>query len=142
MAGKEAKQVLVGTNAKVFLGGEEVGFWTNFSATITPSYEDVYIGSDLDRTAVSFTGEGSISNQVINSTGPNIWNKIKSQRGIRFEIEAEIVSDATGESQIMTIPGVTFDAIPLANWTKGEVVTSEMAFRFPASKIQFSQLIN
>lgn len=137
----EAKQVLVGTNARVFVEGEELGFWTNFSVTITPNYEDVYVGSDLDRTEVSFTGEGSISHQTTNSMGAMFWNKIENKRGIRFEIEAEIVSDATGEVQNITVPGVTFDSFPIANWAKGEVVTGELAFRFPASKIQFNQLI-
>lgn len=142
MAEKSAKQVLVGTNAKVFLAGEEIGFWTDFSVTITPNYEDVYVGSDVDRTEVSWTGEGSISHQVTNSIGAKLFNKLKNVRGIRFEIEAEIKSDATGEVQNITIPGVTFDSLPIANWSKGGVVTGEMAFRFPASKIQFNQLIS
>ncbi len=141
-AGISAKQVLVGTRAKVFLAGEEIGFWTNFSATITPNYDDVFVGSDVDRTEVSWTGEGSLSHQVTNSIGPKLYNKLKNSRGLRFEIEAEIASDDTGEVQSMTIPGVTFDSIPLANWAKGEVVTAEMGFRFPASKVQFPQLIN
>lgn len=142
MAAINAKQVLVGTNARVFLAGDELGFWTDFSVTITPNYEDVYVGSDVDRTDVSWTGEGSISHQVTNSIGPKLYNKLKANRGLRFEIEAEIVSDDTGEVQSMTIPGVTFDSIPLANWAKGSVVTGEMSFRFPASKIQFPQLID
>lgn len=142
MAGIEAKQVLVGTNARVFLAGEELGFWTDFSVTITPNYEDVYVGSDVDRTEVSWTGEGSISHQVTNSIGAKLYNKLKNIRGLRFEIEAEITSDATGEVQSMTIPGVTFDSLPLANWSKGAVVTGELGFRFPASKVQFPQLIN
>lgn len=142
MAEKSAKQVLVGTHAKVFLAGEEIGFWTDFSVTITPNYEDVYVGSDVDRTEVSWTGEGSISHQVTNSIGAKLFNKLKNVRGIRFEIEAEIKSDATGEVQNITIPGVTFDSLPIANWSKGGVVTGEMAFRFPASKIQFNQLIS
>lgn len=142
MAGKSAKQVLVGTNAKVFLAGDEIGFWTDFSVTITPEYEDVYVGSDKDRTEVAWSGEGSISHQVTNSIGPKLFNKLRNTRGLRFEIEAEITSDDTGEAQIMTIPGVTFDSIPLANWSKGAVVTGEMGFKFPASKIQFPQLID
>jgi len=142
MAGTQAKQVLTGTNAKVFLAGEEIGFWTSFSATVTINYEDVYVGSDVDRKEVSRTGEGSINHQVTNSIGPKLFNKLRNNKDLRFEIEAEITSDATGETQNMTIPGVTFDSIPLANWEKGGVVTGEISFRFPASRVQFPQLID
>lgn len=142
MTNTQARQVLQGTKAKVFLDGEEIGTWTNFSATVTINYEDVYIGSDVDRKEVSRTGEGSISHQVYNSIGAKLFNKLKSNKDLRFEIEAEITSDSSGETQNMTIPGITFDSIPLANWEKGAVVTSEMAFRFPPSKVQFPQLIS
>lgn len=142
MAEKQAKQVLTGTNAKVFLAGEEIGFWTSFSATVTINYEDVYVGSDVDRKEVSRTGEGSLNHQVTNSIGPKLFNKLRSQTDLRFEIEAEIASDATGEVQSMTIPGVTLDSIPLANWEKGGLVENDLSFRFPASKVQFPQLIN
>lgn len=142
MAGTQAKQVLTGTNARVFLVGKELGFWTSFEATVTINYEDVYVGSDVDRKEVSRTGEGSINHQTINSIGPKLFNMLKNNRDLRFEIEAEITSDATGEVQSMTIPGVTFDSIPLASWEKGGLVENEMSFRFPASKVQFPQLID
>ncbi len=142
MAGKDAKQTLVGTNAKVFLAGEEIGFWTSFSATVTINYEDVYVGSDVDRKEVSRTGEGSINHQVTNSIGPKLFNKLRNNKDLRFEIEAEITSDDTGGVQSMTIPGVTLNEIPLANWEKGGLVTNEIGFRFPASRVQFPQLID
>lgn len=137
-----AQQVLSATEAKVFLDGEEIGTWTDFSATVTINYEDVYVGPDVDRREVSRQGDGSISHQVINSIGPKLFNKLKNNRGLRFTIEGEITSDTTGETQSMTIPEITFDSIPLATWTKGSVVTSEMSFRFPPSKTQFPGLIN
>ena len=142
MGATQAKQVLTGTNAKVFLAGEEVGFWTSFSATVTINYEDVYVGSVVDRKEVSRQGDGSLNHQVTNSIGPKMFNKLRNNKDLRFEIECEITSDDTGEVQSMTIPGVTFDSIPLANWEKGAVATNEMSFRFPASKVQFPQLID
>lgn len=142
MAGTQAKQVLTGTNARVFLTGDELGFWTSFEANVTINYDDVYVGSDVDRKEVSRQGEGSINHQVTNSIGAKLFNKLKNNKDLRFEIEAEITSDATGEVQSMTIPGVTFDSIPLANWEKGGLVEGELSFRFPPSKVQFPQLID
>jgi len=126
----------------VFLAGEEIGFWTSFEATVTINYEDVYVGSDVDRKEVSRTGEGSLNHQVTNSIGPKLFNKLRNNKDLRFEIEAEITKDATGETQNITIPGVTLNSIPLATWEKGALVENEMEFRFPASKVQFTQLID
>lgn len=137
-----AKQVLTGTNGKLFIDGEEIGTWQSVSLTITINYEDVIIGSDVDRKEVSRTGEGSISRQMTNSLDARLYNKLKNQKDLRFEIETEITSDATGESQIITVPGVSFDAFNLLNMEKGSLATSEMSFRFPASKIQMPQLID
>ncbi|MCM1338797.1 MAG: phage tail tube protein [Muribaculaceae bacterium] len=143
MAGNTAEQTLKATNARVFLAGEEVGFWQSFSATITINYEDVYVGDDVDRREVSKQGDGNLSQQLSNSIGVELFNKIKAGgRHSRFTIEAEIEKDATGETQIMTIPGVTFDAIPLADWEKGAVAKADMSFRFPPSQVVFSQTIS
>lgn len=142
MANTQAKQVLSGTNGKLFIDGEEIGTWQSVSLTITINYEDVIIGSDVDRKEVSRTGEGSISRQITNSLDAKLYNKLKNQKDLRFEIETEITSDATGDSQIITVTGVSFDAFNLLNMEKGALASSDMSFRFPASKLQMPQLID
>ena len=142
MANTQAQQVLSGTNGKVFIDGEEIGTWQSVSLTITINYEDVIIGSDVDRKEVSRTGEGTISRHVTNSLDAKLYNKLKGKKDLRFEIEAEVTSDATGDSQIITVPGVSFDAFNLLNMEKGALASSDMSFRFPASKLQMPQLID
>ncbi len=142
MANVEARKVLTGTNAKVFLDGEEIGTWTNLEATVEIDYEDVYVGFDKDRKATGWQGTGSLNMQVTNSMNVRMFNKLKANKDVRFTIEGEITNDATGETQSETLEGVSFDSIPLSTWEKGALVTSEMSFRFLPSKSQFPQLIS
>lgn len=142
MANVQAKDVLTGTDAKVFLNGEEIGTWTNLEATVTVNYEDVQIGYDVDRKAVSWQGEGTLNLQATNSMTVNMFNRLKVTKDARFTIEAELTKPSTGETQTETLNGVTFDSLPLSTWGKGEVVTNEMSFRFTPSAAQFSQLIS
>ena len=70
-----------------------------------------------------------------------MFNKIKANKDASFVIEAEITSDATGETQSQTINDVTFDALPLGTWAKGELVTNELSGRFAPSELQITQFI-
>lgn len=141
MAGKTAKEVLTGTDAKVFLDGEELGTWTNIEATVTINYEDVQIGYDVDRKAVSWQGDLTLNWQATNSMTVELFNKLKNNKDARFTVEAEITSSATGETQSQTLNGVTFDSLPLSTWAKGELVSNELSGRFIPSSSQFPQLI-
>ena len=141
MAGKTAKEVLTGTDAKVFLDGEELGTWTNIEATVTINYEDVQIGYDVDRKAVSWQGDLTLNWQATNSMTVELFNKLKNNKDARFTFEAEITSSATGETQSQTLNGVTFDSLPLSTWAKGELVSNELSGRFLPSSSQFPQLI-
>ena len=141
MAGKTAKEVLTGTDAKVFLDGEELGTWTNIEATVTINYEDVQIGYDVDRKAVSWQGDLTLNWQATNSMTVELFNKLKNNKDARFTVEAEITSSATGETQSQTLNGVTFDSLPLSTWAKGELITNELTGRFLPSSSQFPQLI-
>ncbi len=141
MAGKTAKEVLTGSNAKVFLDGEELGTWTNLELNVTINYEDVQIGFDVKRKAVSWQGDLTLNWQSTNSMTVEMFNKIKANKDVSFVIEAEITSDATGETQSQTINDVTFDTIPLGTWEKGALVTNELSGRFAPSELQVTQLI-
>ncbi len=142
MIGKTAQDVLTGSEAKVFLDGEEIGTWTNIEATVTINYDDVQIGFDVDRTPVSWQGDGSISWQSSNSMTVKLFNKLKGKRSARFTIEAELTKRETGETQMETLNNVTFDSLPLSTWAKGEVVTNELSFRFTPSTTMTPQLID
>lgn len=137
-----AKDVLTGTDVTVFLEGEEIGTWTRFEARVVVNYEDVQIGMDVDRKAVSWQGDGSLAHQVTNSIGPKLFNKMQANRDARFVIEGEMTKRSTGETQFTSLPGCTFDEYPLAAWGKGELVENEMAFRFLPSQVQNTQLID
>lgn len=137
-----AKDVLTGTDAKVFLEGEELGTWTTLEATITINYQDVQIGYDVDRKGVSWTGTGTLSWQATNSMTVEMFDRLKKNKDVRFTIEAELTKPSTGETQSVTLAGVTFGSLPLTAWSKGELVSNELEFNFLPSASNFPQLID
>lgn len=142
MAETNAQGVLVGTDAKVFLEGEEIGTWTECTVSITYNYDDVYIGRDIDRQATGRQGEGTLNLQATNSMTLKMYNKLLANPNARFTIETELTKISTGETEAGTIGGVTFDSLPLSNMAKGELVTKELSFRWMPSKSSFTQLID
>ena len=104
MAKTTAKDVLTGSDVKVFFEGEEIATFTSIEATVTLNTEDVQIGMDVMPKTVSWQGEGTLSHQATNSIGANILNKIKANRDVTFTIEAEITKPATGETQFTSLP--------------------------------------
>lgn len=142
MAEINAQGVLVGTDAKVFLDGEEWGTFTECTLTITYNYDDVYIGRDTDRQATSRQGEGTLNGQATNSMTAKMYQDLLVNPNKRFTIETELTKLDTGETESATIGGVTFDSLPLQNMTKGELVTKELSFRWMPSQSSFTQLIS
>lgn len=142
MAEINAQSVLVGTDAKVFLDGEEWGTFTELTTTITYNYDDVYIGRDVDRQATSRTGEGTLNGQSTNSMTIEMYNKLLANPNARFTIETELTKISTGETEAGTMGGITFDSLPLQNLVKGELVTKELSFRWMPSQSSFTQLIS
>jgi hypothetical protein len=142
MAEINAQSVLVGTDTKVFLDGEELGTWTECTLNITYNYDDVYIGRDVDRQATSRTGEGTLNGQATNSMTIQMYNTLLANPNARFTIETELTKISTGETESGSIGGVTFDSLPLQNLVKGELVTKELSFRWMPSQSSFTQLID
>ena len=142
MADINAQSVLVGTDAKVFLDGEELGTWTECTLTITYDYDDVYIGRDKDRQATGRQGDGTLNQQATNSMTIKMYNKLLANPNARFTIETELTKLETGETEAGTIGGITFDSLPLQNLSKGELVTKELSFRWMPSQTSFPQLID
>ena len=142
MAKTTAKDVLTGSDVKVFFEGEEIATFTSIEATITLNTEDVQIGMDVMPKTVSWQGEGTLNHQVTNSIGAKILNKMKSNRDVSFTIEAEIKKPSTGETQFTSLPNCIVTEIPLIAWSKGELVEGEIPFRFAPSEVQNTQLID
>ena len=141
MADVNAQNVLVGTDAKVFLNGQEWGTFTELTLTITYDYDDVYIGRDKDRQTTGRQGDGTLNGQATNSMTIEMYNTLLANPNARFTIETELTKLATGETEAGTIGGVTFDSLPLQNLVKGELVTKELSFRWMPSQTSFTQLI-
>ena len=142
MADINAQNVLVGTDAKVFLNGQEWGTFTECTLTITYDYDDVYIGRDKDRQTTGRQGDGTLNGQATNSMTIEMYNTLLANPNARFTIETELTKLATGETEAGTIGGVTFDNLPLQNLVKGELVTKELSFRWMPSQTSFTQLIS
>jgi hypothetical protein len=141
MAEINAQSVLVGTDAKVFLDGEELGTWTECTLEVEYGSEDVYIGRDVDRQITSRTGNGTLNFQATNSMTIKMYNKLMANPFARFTIETELTKLSTGETESATIGGVSFESLPLQNMSKGELVTKELSFRWMPSQSSFTQLI-
>ena len=80
----QAQDVLTGTDVVVWLEGEEIGVWTSLEANITMNYEDVNIGSDVDRKFVSMQGDGNLKYQATNSMTVEMFNRIKANPDVKF----------------------------------------------------------
>lgn len=137
-----AQSVLVGTDAKVFFDGEEIGTWTECTLTTTYEYDDVYIGRDKDRQATGRESSGTLNHQATNSLTLKIYNELLANPNKRFTIETELTKLSTGETESGTIGGITFDELPLQALSKGELVTKELSFRWMPSQSSFTQLID
>lgn len=142
MAKTTAKDVLTGSDVKVFFEGEEIATFTSIEATVTLNTEDVQIGLDVIPKIISWQGEGALSHQATNSIGARILNKIKANRDATFTLEAEMTKTSTGETQFTSLPNCLITEIPLIAWSKGELVESEIPFRFAPSEVQNAQLID
>ena len=87
-------------------------------------------------------GDGNLNYQATNSMTVEMFNRIKANPDVRFTIEGELTRRSTGEKEAYSIPGVTFDTIPLATWSKNELVEKDMAFRFPPSQVVVTSIID
>lgn len=65
-------------------------FGASLEANITMNYEDVNIGSDVDRKFVSRQGDGNLKYQATNSMTVEMFNRIKANPDVRFTIEGEL----------------------------------------------------
>lgn len=142
MAEITAEECLTGSHATVFLDGEEILTFAYIEITVTPNYEDVQIGFDIDRTPVSWTGEGTLSFNATNSISARLFNKMKANKDLRVTIEAELTKQSNGDTQFTSLPYCTLDSFPIAAWGKGELVENEIGFRFLPSQMQNTQLID
>lgn len=142
MAEVNAQNVLVGTDAKVFLNGEEIGTWTELKLTTTYDYDDVYIGRDKDRQATGRESTGTLNHQATNSLTAKLYQDLLVNPNKRFTIETELTQLSTGQTESVTVGGITFDSIPLQAMSKGELVNKELSFRWMPSQSSITQLIN
>lgn len=138
-----ARQTLKGTFGRVWLDGVEVGILSSVSATVTNNYEDVQVGSDVDRTLVSQTGEGTLTVKQVNNIATSIFERYKGGKDPRFVIEANLKDpSALNEQQEgYTLNNVSFDSIPLISWEVGSVIQKELPFKFTPSDVQVNDQI-
>lgn len=138
-----ARQALRGTFGRVWVDGEEVGILTKIEATITNNYEDIQVGSDVDHTLVSQTGEGSLTFKQVNNLSTGIFERYKGGKDPRFVVEANLKDPAAinGQQEGYTLNNVSFDSVPLINWEQGTVIEKELPFRFTPSDVQVNDQI-
>lgn len=132
-----ARQALAGTFGRVWLDGVEIGIVTNIQATVNNTYEDVPVGTDIDRKLMSQTGEGSLTFNQVNNITSATFKKYQGGKDPRFVIEANLKDPnaINGQQEGYTINNVSFDSIPLINWENGALISKEMPFRFTPSDV-------
>lgn len=142
MAEVNAQNVLVGTDAKVFCEGEEIGTWTELTLTTTYNYDDVYIGRDKDRQATGRESNGTLKKQATNSMTAKMYQELLANPNKRFSIETELTQLSTGKTESVSVGGITWDDLPLQALAKGELVTKELQFRWMPGQSSITQLID
>ena len=134
---KPATQVLCGTWGRVWFDGTEVGNVTNITASITNNYEDVPVGSDVDRKLVSQTGEGTLTfNQTDNLTS-KLAKAYQGGKDPRFVIETNLKdpSALNAQQEGYTINNISLDSVPFLGMEKGALISKEISFRFTPSDL-------
>lgn len=133
------RQPLVGTWGRVWLDGEEVAKIQSITADVTNNYEDYYEGADVQRVKVSQQGTGTMTLQEVYNIAASLLSKyLEKGEEPHFVIETNL-SDPSAynkQQEAYTINHVSFDSIPFLNLSKGAVVTRELSFAFPPSKVQ------
>lgn len=137
------RQALNGSYGRVWLDGVEVGILASISATITNNYEDVQVGTDVDRRLISQSGEGTLTVKQVNNISSDLASRYKGGKDPRFVIEANLADPSAINSQQegYTLNNVSFDSVPLINWEVGTVIQKEMPFKFTPSDMQINDQI-
>ncbi|MBQ8981619.1 MAG: hypothetical protein IJ077_08435 [Eubacterium sp.] len=133
------RQPLVGTWGRVWLDGTEVAKIQSITADVTNNYENYYEGADVQRVKVSQQGSGTLTLQEVYNTAAYLLDKYLAKgEEPHFVIETNL-SDPSAynkQQEAYTINHVSFDSIPFLNLEKGAVVSRELNFAFPPSKVQ------
>lgn len=133
------RQPLVGTWGRVWLDGTEVAKLQSITANVTNNFENYYEGADVQRVKVSQQGSGTLTLQEVYNVAAHLLEKYLAKgEEPHFVIETNL-SDPSAynkQQEAYTINQVSFDSIPFLNIAKGAVVTRELNFAFPPSKVQ------
>lgn len=135
---------LVGTWGKVWLDGKPVAKLSSISATIQNNFSDYYEGADLKRVKTSHQGTGTMTIQEVYSLGASLLQKyIAKGAEPHFVIETNLKDPGAYNEQQegYTINEVSFDEVPFLNISKGEIISKDLPFAFPPSKVQINDQI-
>jgi hypothetical protein len=130
-------QTLRGSFGTVWLDGTEIGILESIEYSVAIDYEDMQVGFDKDRREKSQSGSGKLSYKPTNSNVTKLYKDFTSLKGKRFVVEANLADPSAegGGEEGYQLNGVTFDEYPLINWTPGEVISKELSFSAPPSKM-------
>ena len=84
----------------------------------------------------------TLKQQATNSMTAKLYQDLLVNPNKRLTIETELTQLSTGQTESVTIGGITFDSIPLQAMSKGELVNKELSFRWMPSQSSITQLIN
>lgn len=130
---------LVGTWGRVWLDGKEFAKVSSITAELTNNYQDYYQGQDVRRVKVSQSGTGSLTIQSVVSDCADLLKKYKDRgEEPHFTIETNLNDPGALNQQQegYTLNEVSFDSVPFLGFEKGNVVTKDLSFAFPGSKVQ------
>ena len=135
-------QVLSGSWAQVWVGGELLAECTGITAKITETRSDVQMGIDVGTKLTGMKGEGTITVNHVYTTTMNMVKEKMKGRDPRVQIIAAMNDpDAVqkgGKAQVerWSFADAAITETPLFNWTNGETATKEMPFVFPVTKMK------
>lgn len=138
----EGKRVINGTWGEVWLDSELVAECYGLQLKVSTKKEDIFLCGQMmkDKKVTATEGTGSLRLYKSSSImAKKLATAISSGRDLRFTIISKLADpDAYGAERV-SVSGVSFDDLTLADWERGKNGTVEAPFTF--TKFEYLDMI-
>mgnify|MGYP002627046028 CR=1 FL=1 len=133
-----------GNHGKVWLNNSYLFEIEAFEAKVTMNREDVIISNSVDSKVTGLVGEGTITiKKVINRGFKDYLEEQKAGHDPRFTIVAALEDPDMIDSkkERIRIDNVWFDELEIMKFAKGEVVETEIPFKFTPEDLEYLESV-
>ncbi len=129
----EAKRIINGKWGEVWLDDEKVGECFGLQAKVNFKKEDVVMCGQMgnDKKVTGWDGTGSLKMHKVSSRmAKQARSLMVHGKDVRFTIISKLADPDVNGTERISISGVSFDDVTLADWEAGNLGTIEAPFTF------------